>query len=127
MIPARRTAEVTPAVCKASAGAVEHIPIAQVRNLADFLGAASAAGYWIYGAAGEGSVAVHAASTTPDAGVVLVMGSEGSGLRPRVAAACDAARSGCRCAGGSSRSTSAPRPPRSIYEIVRQRDVAKRG
>ena len=37
VIPERRAAEVTPAVCKASAGAVEHLPIARVRNLADFL------------------------------------------------------------------------------------------
>ena len=38
VIPERRSAEVTAAVCKASAGAVEHLPIARVRNLADFLG-----------------------------------------------------------------------------------------
>ena len=37
ILPERRSAEVTPAVCKASAGAVEHLAIAQVRNLADFL------------------------------------------------------------------------------------------
>ena len=37
VIPERRSAEVTPAVCKASAGAVEHLPIARVRNVADFL------------------------------------------------------------------------------------------
>ena len=36
-IPERRAAEVTPAVCKASAGAVEHLRVARVRNLADFL------------------------------------------------------------------------------------------
>jgi 23S rRNA (guanosine2251-2'-O)-methyltransferase len=37
VLPERRSAEVTPAVCKASAGAVEYLPIAGVRNLADFL------------------------------------------------------------------------------------------
>ena len=37
VLPERRSAEVTPAVCKASAGAVEHLPIARVRNLADWL------------------------------------------------------------------------------------------
>ena len=37
ILPERRSAEVTGAVCKASAGAVEHLAIAQVRNLADFL------------------------------------------------------------------------------------------
>ena len=40
VIPERRAAEVTPAVCKASAGAVEHLPVARVRNMADFLGEA---------------------------------------------------------------------------------------
>ncbi len=88
VIPERRSATVTPAVCKASAGAVEHLAIAQVRNLADFLGEAKEAGCWCYGAAGEGAMAYDA----PDyrGGVVLVLGSEGRGLRPRVAASCDA-------------------------------------
>ena len=55
MIPERRSAEVTAAVCKASAGAVEHLPIARVRNLADFLADAKAAGCWCYGAAAGAS------------------------------------------------------------------------
>jgi 23S rRNA (guanosine2251-2'-O)-methyltransferase len=95
VIPERRAAEVTPAVCKASAGAVEHLPIARVRNLSDFLADARAAGCWCYGA----SPAPDAPDAPPpvaydapdyrDTGVVLVLGSEGSGLRPRVAKACD--------------------------------------
>ena len=40
VLPERRSAEVTPAVCRASAGAVEHLPVARVRNLADWLAAA---------------------------------------------------------------------------------------
>jgi 23S rRNA (guanosine2251-2'-O)-methyltransferase len=87
VIPERRAAEVTAAVCKASAGAVEHLAVAQVRNLADFLGEAKAAGCWCYGAAAEARVSFRA----PDyrGGVVLVLGAEGRGLRPRVAKACD--------------------------------------
>ena len=50
VIPERRAAEVTAAVCKASAGAVEHLQIARVRNLADFLADARKAGCWCYGA-----------------------------------------------------------------------------
>ena len=46
-IPERRSAEVTPAACKASAGAVEHLRIARVRNVADFLGQAKEAGAWV--------------------------------------------------------------------------------
>jgi 23S rRNA (guanosine2251-2'-O)-methyltransferase len=87
VIPERRSAEVTPAVCKASAGAVEHLAIARVRNLADFLAAAKDAGCWCYGAAADGG----APYLQPDysGGCVLVIGAEGRGLRPRVAAACD--------------------------------------
>lgn len=101
VIPERRSAEVTAAVCKASAGAVEHLDVARVRNLADFLGQAREAGCWCYGAsAGEDheAQAARGAERTPrpydapdyrGAGVVLVLGSEGRGLRPRVAGACD--------------------------------------
>jgi 23S rRNA (guanosine2251-2'-O)-methyltransferase len=88
VIPERRSAEVTPAVCKASAGAVEHLAIARVRNLADFLAEVKAASGWCYGADRHGALGYD----TVDWGgpVVLVLGSEGRGLRPRIAAACDA-------------------------------------
>jgi 23S rRNA (guanosine2251-2'-O)-methyltransferase len=88
VIPERRSAEVTPAVCKASAGAVEHLPIARVRNIADFLGEAKGAGIWCYGADGGAPLAYDAVDFAGP--VALVLGSEGRGLRPRVAAACDA-------------------------------------
>lgn len=86
-IPERRAAEITAAVCKASAGAVEHLPVARVRNLADFLRDAKQAGMWCYGADARGELAYDAVDY--GGGVVLVLGSEGRGLRPRVAAACD--------------------------------------
>jgi 23S rRNA (guanosine2251-2'-O)-methyltransferase len=87
ILPERRSADVTPAVCKASAGAVEHLAIARVRNLADFLADAKAAGSWIYGAAAGARTPYR--SVDWRGGVVLVLGAEGRGLRPRVAAACD--------------------------------------
>jgi len=85
----RRAAEVTPAVCRASAGAVEHLRIARVRNLADFLVDARRAGCWSYGAAVSARAVAH---TEPDygGGVVIVFGAEGHGLRRRVADTCDA-------------------------------------
>lgn len=88
VIPERRSAEVTAAVCKASAGAVEHLPVARVRNLADFLADAKRAGIWCYGADAEAPVAYDEVDYTGS--VALVLGSEGRGLRPRVAGACDA-------------------------------------
>jgi 23S rRNA (guanosine2251-2'-O)-methyltransferase len=88
VIPERRSVEVTPVVCRASAGAVEHLSVARVRNLADWVAEAKRAGAWVYGAAADAAVAYD----EPDylGRVVLVLGSEGAGLRPRVAAACDA-------------------------------------
>ncbi len=88
VLPERRSAHVTAAVCKASAGAVEHLPVAVVRNLADWLADAKAADLWCYGAAADGQASYDAVDWA--GGVVLVLGSEGRGLRPRVAAACDA-------------------------------------
>ena len=90
ILPERRSAEVTAAVCKASAGAVEHLAVARVRNLADFLADAKAAGCWTYGAAAGARTPYRAVDWR--GGVVLVLGAEGRGLRPRVAAACDDAR-----------------------------------
>jgi 23S rRNA (guanosine2251-2'-O)-methyltransferase len=86
VIPERRAAHVTPVVCKTSAGAVEHLDVARVRNVADYLAAARDAGAWIYGADAAGIP-----YTQPDYSgrKVLVLGSEGRGLRPRVAKACD--------------------------------------
>jgi 23S rRNA (guanosine2251-2'-O)-methyltransferase len=87
VIPERRSAEVTPAVCKASAGAVEHLAIARVRNLADFLAAAKEKGCWVYGAAAGARTRYDQPDYT--GGVVAVLGAEGKGLRPRVASMCD--------------------------------------
>ncbi len=87
VIPARRSAAVTAVACKASAGAVEHLPVARVGNLADWLARAKAAGAWIYGA--EASAAALYSQADLAGRVVLVLGSEGKGLRRRVAESCD--------------------------------------
>jgi len=87
VIPERRAAAVTAAACKASAGAVEHIAVAHVRNLADWLAEAKEAGFWIWGADAEAEAAPWATDLTGP--TVIVLGGEGKGLRPRVAASCD--------------------------------------
>ena len=87
VVPERRSAAVTAVACKASAGAVEHLDVARVRNLADWLAEAKAAGCWIWGA----DVAARQAPWHVDLSgpTVLVLGGEGKGIRPRVASACD--------------------------------------
>ena len=87
VIPDRRSASVTGAVCKASAGAVEHLAIAQVRNLSNWLAAAKEAGFWIWGADAEAEGAHTATDLTGS--TVIVCGGEEKGLRPRVADSCD--------------------------------------
>jgi 23S rRNA (guanosine2251-2'-O)-methyltransferase len=88
VIAERRSAEVTASACKASAGAVEHLKIARVGNISDFLATAKDADAWVYGAAADGEMAYD----EPDyrGKVVIVAGSEGRGMRPKVAKNCDA-------------------------------------
>lgn len=87
VIPERRSAEVTAVTCKASAGAVEHLPIARVRNLADWLAEAKQAGFWLWGADASADQAPWDVDLTGP--TVLVLGGEGKGIRPRVTSACD--------------------------------------
>jgi 23S rRNA (guanosine2251-2'-O)-methyltransferase len=88
VIPGRRAASVTAAAAKASAGAVEHLAIARVTNLAEWLSRAKDAGAWIYGA--EANAEAPYTQTDLTGKVVLVLGSEGKGLRRLVAERCDA-------------------------------------
>ena len=118
VIPDRRAAAVTPATCKASAGAVEHLAVARVTNLADWLAGAKEAGAWIYGA----SAGAERAYTEVDwkGRAVLVMGSEGEGLRPRVASTCDELVSIPRLGRVESLNASAAAAA-ILFEAVRQR------
>jgi 23S rRNA (guanosine2251-2'-O)-methyltransferase len=83
----RRASGVTAAVCKASAGAVEHLAVARVTNMADFLIGARERGAWSYGADADATTDYRTLDL--DGRSILVLGAEGSGLRPRVAGACD--------------------------------------
>ncbi len=83
----RRASGITAAVCKASAGAVEHLLVARVTNLSDWLISARDRGAWSYGAAAEAERSYR--DLDLDGRSILVLGGEGSGLRPRVADTCD--------------------------------------
>lgn len=89
VVPRHRSATVTAAVCRASAGAVEHLDIAIVPNLADWLVRTRRPGLWSFATdadAGDRYVDADLAD-----GAILVIGSEGRGVRPRVRSVCDAA------------------------------------
>jgi 23S rRNA (guanosine2251-2'-O)-methyltransferase len=88
ILPAHRSARVTPAVCRASAGAVEHLPVAVVPNLARWLGEIKGPSLWVWAAALDGEPMWEA---DLDGGLALVFGAEGEGIRPLVRRACDAA------------------------------------
>ena len=88
VVPAHGSALVTPAVCRASAGAVEHLPVAVVPNLARYLNEIKRGDLWIYAAAAEAEQNMWQADLT--GGLALVFGAEGKGVRPLVRRACDA-------------------------------------
>jgi len=87
IVPAHGSVRVTPAVCRASAGAVEHLPIAVVPNLARYLGDIKGPSLWAYAADAEGAVSMWDADLT--GGLALVLGAEGRGVRPLVRRTCD--------------------------------------
>jgi 23S rRNA (guanosine2251-2'-O)-methyltransferase len=87
VLPAHNSARVTPAVARASAGALEHVPLAVVKNLARYLGEIKGPHLWIWAAAGEAETSMWDADLS--GGSVLVLGAEGKGLRPLVRRTCD--------------------------------------
>jgi 23S rRNA (guanosine2251-2'-O)-methyltransferase len=124
VIPKDRAAGITPAAAKASAGAVEHCPVARVTNLAQALDRLKEAGVWTVATDGDapddlGSVDL----TVPTA---LVLGSEGSGVRPLVRRTCDrVARIPMRGKVGSLNASAAAAI--ALYEAARQRARARNG
>jgi 23S rRNA (guanosine2251-2'-O)-methyltransferase len=88
VVPAHGSAVVTAAVARASAGAVEHLPVAVVTNLARYLEEVKSGDLWIYGAAGDAD-ATSMWETDLSGGAALVFGAEGKGLRPLVRRTCD--------------------------------------
>ena len=88
LVPRDRAARVTPVVTKASAGATEHLPIAQVGNLVRALEDLKQRGLWIAGlAAGEGATPLWQFDGTGP--LCLVLGAEGAGMRRLVTRTCD--------------------------------------
>ena len=89
IVPAHNAARVTPAVVRASAGAIEHLPVAVVKNMARYLSEVKGPRLWAWAAAGDAETPLWEADLT--GGVALVLGAEGKGVRPLVRRTCDAA------------------------------------
>ena len=87
ILPAHNSARVTPVVARSSAGAVEHLPVAVVPNLARYLNEVKGSRLWVYAADAAGTPMAEADLS---GGLSLVFGAEGKGLRPLVRRACDA-------------------------------------
>jgi 23S rRNA (guanosine2251-2'-O)-methyltransferase len=87
VLPAHRSARVTPTVCRTSAGAVEHLPVAVVPNLARFIADVKGPDLWAYAAVAGAGTDLWEADF--DGGVLLVLGAEGKGIRPLVRRRCD--------------------------------------
>ena len=118
VLPRDRAASVTPSAAKASAGAVEHLPIARVTNLVRTLEELKEAGVWTVAAVPDGDVEL--SSVDLRGPIALVIGGEGQGVRPLVRKSCDhAARIPMAGRVGSLNASAAAAI--AIYEAMRQR------
>jgi 23S rRNA (guanosine2251-2'-O)-methyltransferase len=88
VVPAHGAATITPVVARVSAGAIEHLRVAVVSNLARYLTEVKSDRLWVYGAAGDAETTMWDADLT--GGAAFVLGAEGKGLRPLVRRTCDA-------------------------------------
>jgi 23S rRNA (guanosine2251-2'-O)-methyltransferase len=118
IIPKDRAVGITPTVEKASAGAVETVPVAQVVNIAQALEDLKKEGFWVYGAADSAAGSLYAQNFS--GAVALVIGNEGEGIRPLVRKKCDAVFS-IPMQGGVSSLNASVAAGIALFEVVRQR------
>ena len=120
VLPKDRAAGVTPAVFKAAAGALEHCPVVRVTNLARALEQVKEQGIWTVALAANGDKDLAEVDLTSP--VALVLGSEGSGVRPLVRKTCDyVARIPMGGRVGSLNVAAAGAV--ALYEVARQRKI----
>jgi 23S rRNA (guanosine2251-2'-O)-methyltransferase len=113
-----RSAKVTPAVAKASAGATAHVAVTRVTNLTRAIELLKEAGVWVTALeAGEGSTLYDIDLTSNTA---IVLGSEGAGVRRLVKERCDHVVS-LPIAGGVNSLSAAQAGVVSMFEVMRQR------
>jgi 23S rRNA (guanosine2251-2'-O)-methyltransferase len=122
VVPAHGAATVTPAVARSSAGAVEHLPVGVVPNLARYLDEVKSDDLWVYAATGEAEQSMW--DTDLSGGMALVFGAEGKGIRPLVRRMCDGAVS-IPLAGQVESLNVSVAAALLLYEAARQRSVDK--
>lgn len=116
-----RACPVTGVVEKTAAGALAHLPLCQVTNLARAMDRLHAESIWIYGLAGEaGAMSLYEADLKSD--LALVVGSEGGGLRPVVRKRCDLLL-GLPMRGGVPSLNASVAAAVALFEVVRQRSL----
>ena len=121
LIPEHRAVGVTPAVSNASAGAVEHLLVAQVTNLARSLGELKSRGVWVYGLAADAEQSYW--ETDLSGPMALVVGSEGTGLGRLVRESCDALVKIPMAPGAVQSLNASVAGSLVLYEVLRQRFV----
>lgn len=87
VIPERRSVAVDGHVAKASAGAVEFVPIGRVTNISDFIDWLKEGNYWVFGSEVEGAEDFHQAHYKGS--IALVIGNEGKGMAANIRKRCD--------------------------------------
>jgi len=87
IIPKDKAVGITPSVIKTSAGAIAHLPIARVTNIANTVDVLKKEGIWVYGASGEAKDLIYNLDLNVD--LAIVIGAEGKGIRPLVKKKCD--------------------------------------
>ena len=122
IIPKNRAVGVTSAVAKAAAGALAHMPVCRVTNLAEALSGLQDLGLWVIGAEAAAPKHLYGADLTGP--VALVIGGEGQGLRPRVERACDLVLAIPMAGGQITSLNAATAAAVFLYEILRQRILA---
>ena len=88
IIPERRAVHLTETVAKSSAGAIEHLPVARVTNLASFISELKKRNVWVVGVESSGTIAYNKFDFR--GATALVFGGEGGGLHRLVRERCDA-------------------------------------
>ncbi len=121
-LPKDRAVGITPAVARASAGAIAHIPIVRVVNIANTIDLLRKEEIWIFGASGEAKDPIYSLDFTVDVGIVI--GAEGKGIRPLVKKKCDRLFS-IPMSGPVSSFNASISGGMILYEAVRQRYQAK--